>query len=83
MIGDEFSDNLYWFIKGRGATDAVIKRYQTHLKLTFDKANGKIIMYELSRMGVPGQLLQWIGDYLHGQRAQLAYQGALLRTSIW
>ena len=66
VIGGELSDNLYGFMKGRGTTDAVIKclshdsdycRTFIDLKGTFDKGNGEVIMYELSRMGVSGRLL--------------------------
>ena len=86
VIGDKLSNNLYGFMKGKGTVDADIKclahgsnyfRAFIDLQGAFDKANGKIILYYLSRMGVSGRLLHWIEDYLHGRRAQVSYQGHL------
>lgn len=86
LIGDQLSDNLYGFIKGRGTSDAVIRcltndadycRVFVDLKGAFDKANGEVILCELARLGVRGRILHWVGDYLFGRRAQVCYQGHL------
>lgn len=86
IIGDNLSNNLYGFMKGKGTTDAVIKclshdsdycRTFIDLKGAFDKTNSEVIMYELTKLGVSGRMLYWIGDYLQGRRAQVFFQGAL------
>lgn len=86
VLGESLSSNLFGFRKGKGTSDAVIKclssgndycRTFIDLKGAFDKANGEVIMYELASLGVKGNLLQWIGDYVTGRRAQVWFQGSL------
>ena len=85
IIEDGLHSSLYGFIAGKGTAGALIKcvsdkndyvRTFIDLKGAFDKANGEIILYELAGMGVAGRLLHWIGDYLHGRKAKVIYQGA-------
>lgn len=86
VLGDKLSNNLFAFLKGKGASGAVIKclsgkndycRTFIDLKGAFDKANGEIILKELASLGVKGNLLHWIGDYVFVRKAQVWYQGSL------
>ena len=68
-VGDQFSPNLYGFMKGRATSDCFVHSLSNHraschvyvdLKGAFDRANKEVILEELVFKGVRGRLLGWI-----------------------
>ena len=86
IVGENLSCNLFGFLEGKCTSDCVIKclsndadrcRVFVDLQGAFDKAHSEVVMNELAALGVSGKLLHWIGDYLHGRRICVWYQGCL------
>ncbi|XP_068223991.1 uncharacterized protein [Palaemon carinicauda] len=84
VIGDQFSQNLYGFIKGKCTTDCVLRvlcnssvecKAFIDLKGAFDRANKDVILEELVNKGIKGSLLRWIESYLSERRAKVWIQG--------
>ena len=84
LIGDNFSSNMYGFRKGKSTSDCIISclsntkdecRVFVDLQGAFDKANGQIILYELGNLGVSGNMLGWISNYLSNRYARVWFGG--------
>ena len=84
VIGDQLSNNMYGFIKGKCTTDCVLRvlcnnnvkcRAFVDLKGAFDRANREVILEELVNKGVKGSLLRWIHSYLNERKAKVLFQG--------
>ena len=85
VIGDQLSQNLYGFTKGKSTTDCVLGRVLCNngvkcrvfvdLKGDFDRANKEVILEELVNKSAKGALLQWINSYLHERKAKVWFQG--------
>lgn len=83
-VGDQLSNNLFGFLKGKSTNDCVVKvlsnanatcRVFIDLKGAFDKANRDVILEELINKGVTGKLLGWVESYLSGRKGKVLYQG--------